>query len=139
MTDPSSDVSDAEIGLRLPTRPADPSELDGDQLLTAMVTPDETTLRFSGYGFGGWLQPHGSAEFLVWQMSQTTLADAVPKDVREIFARVQKVFVYGLLDYDFFTVAANETHLALEGALRARFVSFSATRSRCWSVESQTL
>jgi hypothetical protein len=124
MTERPSDVPDLDERLRPSSEPVDPSELDGDQLLKAMLTPDETTLRFSGYGFGGRLMPRDSAEFLAWQMSQTALAEEIPDDVREVFARVQKVFIYGLLDYDFFTVAASETHLALEGALRARFVSW---------------
>jgi hypothetical protein len=96
--------------------------LDGDALLSALTAPDEMTLRFSPWGLGGRLRPQDSARFLVDQMAQCTLHDAVPDDIRANFARVQKVFIYGLVEYDLFTVAIDETHLALEGALRARFV-----------------
>lgn len=76
------------------------STLDGVRLLAEIQTPDELTLRFSGWGFGGRLEPADSAEFLAEQMAQSTLHAEVPQDVRATFARAQKVFIYGLLEAD---------------------------------------
>jgi len=59
-------------------------------------------------------------------LERAELAAVVPDDVRENFARVRKLHLYGLLDYDFFSIAIDQAHLVLEGALRHRFVSYYA-------------
>lgn len=96
----------------------------GEEILNQLRKADETTSRFSAWGLGGRLEPAESAAFLSGLLSHATLVDAVPEDVRLNFERVHKVFLYGLLDYDLFTAAYFLGHLALEGALRARFISY---------------
>jgi hypothetical protein len=98
--------------------------VNGEEILNRLTEVDETTLRFSAWGLGGRLEPADSAAFLSGLLEHATLADAVPEDVRLSFERVHKVFLHGLLDYDLFTAAYFLGHLVLEGALRARFVSF---------------
>jgi hypothetical protein len=98
--------------------------VNGEEILNRLREADETTLRFSAWGFGGRLEPADSAAFLSGLLSHATLVDAVPEDVRMGFERVHKVFLHGLLDYDLFTAAYFLGHLVLEGALRARFISY---------------
>jgi hypothetical protein len=98
--------------------------VDGEDILNQLREADETTLRFSSWGFGGRLEPSASAAFLSGLLSHATLVDAVPEEVRLGFERVRRVFLHGLLDYDLFTAAYSIGHLVLEGALRARFVSY---------------
>jgi hypothetical protein len=98
--------------------------VDGEDILNQLREADETTLRFSSWGFGGRLEPSASAAFLSHLLGHATLVDDVPEDVRLGFERVRAVFLHGLLDYDLFTAAYFLGHLVLEGALRARFISF---------------
>jgi hypothetical protein len=98
--------------------------VNAEEILNRLREADETTLRFSPWGFGGRLEPADSAAFLSGLLSHATLVDAVPEDVRMGFERVHKVFLHGLLDYDLFTAAYFLGHLVLEGALRARFISY---------------
>ena len=84
-------------------------------------------MRFSSWGFGGRLEPSASAAFLSGLLRHATLVDAVPEEVRLNFERVRKVFLQGLLDYDLFTAAYFLGHIVLEGALRARFISYYAS------------
>lgn len=98
--------------------------MDGDAILGQLREADEATLRFSAWGFGGRLEPASSAAYLSDLLSHATLADAVPEEVRLSFERVRTVFLYGLLEYDLFTAAYSLGHLVLEGALRARLVSY---------------
>jgi hypothetical protein len=98
--------------------------VDGEEILKRLREVDETTLRFSSWGFGGRLEPAASAAFLAHLLSHATLVEHVPEDVRLGFERVRTVFLHGLLDYDLFTAAYFLGHLVLEGALRARFISY---------------
>jgi hypothetical protein len=52
------------------------------------------------------------------------VADDVPQDVRDNFERARKLHLYGVLEYEFFTAAADYALLVLEGALRVRFLSY---------------
>ena len=96
----------------------------GEEILSELREADETTLRFSPWGFGGRLEPADSAVFLSGLLSHAVLVDAVPEDVRMGFERVRRVFLHGLLDYEMFTAAYFLGHLVLEGALRHRFISY---------------
>jgi hypothetical protein len=98
--------------------------VNGEEILNGLRKTDESTLRFSPWGFGGRVEPADSAAFLSGLLSHATLVDAVPEDVRMGFERVRKVFLHGLLDYDMFTAAYFLGHLVLEGALRHRFISY---------------
>jgi hypothetical protein len=104
--------------------PDEPQNLAGEQILRELREADETTLRFSPWGFGGRLEPDSSAAFLAEMLSHATLGAAVPEDVRLSFDRVRSVFMHGLLDYELFSAAYSLGHLVLEGALRTRFISY---------------
>jgi len=99
---------------------------DGDRILEELRSADELTLRFNPWGFGGRLEPAASARYLSELLAYAALREGVPEDVRLNFERVRNVFLHGLLDYDLFSAAYDLGHLALEGALRARFVDFYA-------------
>ena len=102
--------------------------MDGAEILAKLRDVDPLTLRFSPFGLGGSLAPEQSARFLAESVESIALSEDVPEDVRSNVARVRKLHLYGLLDYDFFTVAIDQAHLVLEGALRNRFVSFYGGR-----------
>lgn len=97
---------------------------EGDEILEALRRVDETTLIFNPWGIGGRLDPSSSALFLSRLLARATLADDVPEDVRLNFERVRKLFLHGLLEYEFFSLAFDVSHLVLEGALRHRFVTY---------------
>lgn len=106
--------------------------MDGSEILEELRRVDERTLRFSPWGLGGRLEPASSARFLAESLTYATLVDAVPEDVRLNFERARKLFLYGLLDYDLFSAAYDLGHLAMEGALRHRFVTYYETRVPIW-------
>lgn len=98
-------------------------DLDGADLLADLQRPDELALRFNPYGLGSRLAPEDAARFQAASIAQALLADDVPEDVRDNFERARKLHLYGVLEYSFFTAAADYTLLVLEGALRQRFLS----------------
>src|SRR5688500_5657176 len=106
--------------------------MDGDEILEELRRVDETTLRFSPWGVGGRLEPPASARFLSESLTYAALVDAVPEDVCLNFERVRKLFLYGLLEYAFFSAAYDFGHLALEGALRHRFVTYYKGQVPIW-------
>ena len=86
---------------------------------------DDLTLHFWPGGLAGALmQPKDSLRYLQESIAGAQLVDVVPEEVRDNFERVRKTFLYGLLEYDLFTVADDDARLILEGALRNRFVSY---------------
>ena len=93
-------------------------------LLASLQCPDELTLRFSPYGFGAVLSPEDAAAFQDASIAEAVLVEQVPDDVAANFARARQLFLYGVLEYTFFTAAADYVVLVLEGALRLRFISF---------------
>lgn len=105
---------------------------DGEAILGELRRVDETTLHFSPWGLGGRLEPEASARFLSESLTYAAIADVVPEDVRLNFERVRKIFLYGLLEYDFFSVASDLAHLVLEGALRHRFVTYYQGQVPVW-------
>jgi hypothetical protein len=98
--------------------------LDGDDVLAALRAVDEGSLYFTPGGLAGPLEPAQAARIFATWMAQLSLADDVPEDIRLNFDRVRKLFLYGLLERDLFSLANHEAHLVLEGALRHRFVSY---------------
>ena len=85
---------------------------------------DERTLRFSPFGLGGKMTPEGAARFQQEVISHPDLAPGVPQRVCDCFERLRMTHAYGVLCYDFFTIAHDQAQLALEFALRERFVEF---------------
>src|SRR5436309_2212004 len=99
---------------------------DGEEILAALRAVDETTLAFNPLGLGGRLGPEDSARFLARLLDRATLRPDVPENVRQNFERLRRLFMYGVLEYQFFTAADDAAFLVLEGALRNRFVSYYA-------------
>jgi hypothetical protein len=64
-----------------------------------------------------------SAQFVQELVASSELAADVPEGVRRIFERLRTTHIYGLFEYDLFTVAESLAYLTFEGALRARFVA----------------
>ncbi len=93
-------------------------------ILQELQTPDEATLAFNSFGFGGRLQPEDAADFQAAAIARAVLAEDVPEDVRNNFERARKLHLYGVLEYEFFAAAGDYALLVLEGALRARFLAF---------------
>lgn len=85
---------------------------------------DERTLSFSPYGLGGKLPTEQAARFQQETIAQPDLAPGVPQRVRDCYDRLRTIHSYGVLCYDFFTVAHDQAQLALEFALRERFMEF---------------
>jgi hypothetical protein len=85
---------------------------------------DERTLAFSPFGLGGKLAAQDAARFQQEAVSHPDLAPSVPQRVRDCVDRLRTTHAYGVLCYDFFTIAHDQAQLALEFALRERFVEF---------------
>lgn len=56
-------------------------------------------------------------------IAEIQLIPQVPEGVRRTFDRAKRLYVYGHLEYDFFTVSLHYAHLALDAALHARWSS----------------
>jgi len=94
-----------------------------DSLLRELQAPDQLSLRFNHLGFGSALSPDDAARHQARTIASATLADEVPRAIQENFERARKLHLYGVLEYEFFTAAADYALLVLEAALRARFLS----------------
>src|SRR5215469_16878141 len=85
---------------------------------------DERTLKFQPLGLGGRMRPEDAARYQQEVISHPGLAPEVPQRVRGCFERLRTIYSYGVLCYDLFTVAYDQAQLALELALRERFMEF---------------
>jgi hypothetical protein len=94
------------------------------EMLVELQRPDDLTRRFNSLGFGGCLSPQDTARFQAATIASAQLVDDVPEGLRNSFDRVRKVHLYGVLDYDLFTIANHHVLLVMEGALRIRFLSY---------------
>ncbi|MER5927549.1 hypothetical protein [Streptomyces mirabilis] len=94
--------------------------------LEELQTPDSTALIFTPFGLGGAMPPERSAEFLQRLVADCVLAPDVAEGSRREFDRLQRLFPYGLLDYDVFTVVDDRALLVMEQALRERFIQWCA-------------
>jgi hypothetical protein len=83
---------------------------------------DERALAFSPFGLGGKLAAEDAARFQQEAVTHPELAQGVPQRVRDCIDRLRMTHAYGVLCYEFFTVAHDQARLALEFALRERFV-----------------
>lgn len=98
--------------------------MDEPQSLSELLTVDDMTRAFRPLGLSGaLLPPDDSLTYLRDTIAQAQLIPTVPETVRNNFERVRKTFLYGLMEYDLFTVADDDARLVLEGALRLRFVT----------------
>jgi hypothetical protein len=87
---------------------------------------DERTLRFAPLGLvlGGTMRPEDAALYQQEVISHAELAPGVAESTRVTFDRLRRLYAYGVLHYDIFTVVEDQTYLVLEHALRERFVDF---------------
>lgn len=92
--------------------------------LADLQTPDEMALLFNPIGFGGRMEPEDAARFQMSVIADTTLVEDVPLEIRENFERARQLHIYGILQYEFFTVSSDYSLLVLESALRVRFLSY---------------
>jgi len=95
-----------------------------DSLLRALQAPDQLSLRFNHLGFGSMLSPEDAARHQAQAIANAQLVEQVPRTVTENFERARKLHLHGVLEYEFFTAAADYALLVLEGALRLRFLSY---------------
>ena len=85
---------------------------------------DERALAFSPFGLGGRMDAPDAVRFQQDVVSHPELAPDLPQRVHDGFDRLRRTHAYGVLFYDFFTVAHDQARLFLEFALRERFVEF---------------
>jgi hypothetical protein len=95
-----------------------------EDLLTRLQEPDERALVFNPLGMGGRMPPEQAARFQAAAIEPARLAEDVPEGIRAYWERVRLLHQHGVLEYEFFSGAADLALLALEGALRRRFVDF---------------
>jgi hypothetical protein len=93
-----------------------------EDLLTRLQEPDERALVFNPLGLGGRMPPEQAARFQAATIEPAKLAEDVPDGIRDYWERVRLLHQHGVLEYEFFSAAADLALLALEGALRRRFV-----------------
>ncbi|MFE0151060.1 hypothetical protein ACFWY5_28200 [Nonomuraea sp. NPDC059007] len=86
--------------------------------------PDERSLRFSPWSFGGRMRPEDAAAFQQETVGYSDLVPQVCERVRTRFDQVRVTFSYGVLSYSLFTAAHDQAYLTLEFAVRARFLEF---------------
>lgn len=94
--------------------------------LDELCQPDDRTLRFTpmGLGLGVQMRPDAAAEYQQQVVAQFELDPSVAEDTRRTFAHLRTVYAYGVLSYEVYTLVNDHALLALEQALRDRFVEF---------------
>lgn len=99
--------------------------VDEPKTLTELLALDDMTRAFWPLGLSGALMPsEDSLRSLRDSIDRADLVAEVPEEVRNNFERVRKTYLYGLMEYDLFTVADDDARLILEGALRVRFMTY---------------
>jgi hypothetical protein len=99
--------------------------VDEPTTLTELLTLDDMTRAFWPLGLSSALMPsEDSLRSLRDSIDRADLVAEVPQEVRDNFERVRKTYLYGLMEYDLFTVADDDARLILEGALRVRFMTY---------------
>lgn len=102
-----------------------PRSVDEPKTLTELLALDEMTRAFWPLGLSSALMPsEDSLRSLRDSIDRADLVADVPQEVRKNFERVRKTYLYGLMEYDLFTVADDDARLILEGALRIRFMTY---------------
>jgi hypothetical protein len=95
-----------------------------EDLLARLQEPDERALIFNPLGLGGRLPADQAARFQAATIEPARLAVDVPEGIRDYWERVRLLHKHGVLEYEFFSAAADLALFALEGALRRRFIDF---------------
>src|SRR5258708_40013271 len=95
-----------------------------------LATPDERSQRFSSRGFSpSHLLTPDSAAAHIQRTVDVALDAAVPATMRESYRRGCSTHVYGLLDYELFTVAGDLALLTLQQAFAERLRSHYGGRN----------
>jgi len=94
--------------------------------LAQLQEPDSRTLRFTPHGLGVTVQmrPEDSARFQQEVVASLELAPAVADGTRMSFEDLRKIFAYGVLCYEIFTMVRDHALLVIEQALRDRFLEW---------------
>ena len=97
-----------------------------DDVLGAIVEPDEMTLRFSPGGIlmDRKMTPESSAAYLDSIARRQPIDARVPLAIRQAHERVVQVHMHGLFDYGLFSVAEQLGWMLPESALGLRFVAW---------------
>lgn len=93
--------------------------------LQELQAADGLTLAFGPLGLGGQMRPEHSLEFQQLQIADCDLVEGVADSTRAAFERLRRVYAYGVLSYDIFTVVSDAAQLVRERALRDRFMQWS--------------
>jgi hypothetical protein len=70
------------------------------------------------------MRPEDAALYQQEVISHAELVPVVAEGTRMTFDRLRRLYAYGVLYYDIFTVVEDQAHLVLEHALRERFLDF---------------
>jgi hypothetical protein len=81
-------------------------------LLTRLQEPDERALVFNPLGLGGRMPPEQAARFQAATIEPARLAEDVPEGIRDYWERVRPLHQHGVLEYEFFSAAADLALLA---------------------------
>ncbi|MFI0714455.1 hypothetical protein ACH4SK_28225 [Streptomyces inhibens] len=92
--------------------------------LQELQTADRMSLAFGPHGLGSSLSPESAAEFQQLRIAECELAAEVADGTRRSFERLKRVFAYGVLCYDVYTLIDDHALLMREQALRDRFVQW---------------
>jgi hypothetical protein len=92
--------------------------------LAELAEPDEASLAIRPLGIDPAHVAEGVAEYRQKLVASFELVAEVPETTRLSYDRVRNIYAYGILCYDFYTVAGNQAQLVVEQALRERFLPF---------------
>jgi hypothetical protein len=98
--------------------------------LDELTAGDHRTRLFSGAGLlnGYEITPASAFERVQLMIADSDLGPQVPASVWQFFERCRELHVYGYFNYDFFSIAFEQAHLAIELALKVRFVEHYSKR-----------
>jgi hypothetical protein len=92
--------------------------------LAELAEPDEASLAIRPLDIDPLRVAEGVAEYRQKVVASFELVGEVPESTRLSYDRVRTIYAYGVLCYDFYTVAGNQARLVVEQALRERFLPF---------------
>lgn len=62
-------------------------------------------------------------------IGEIKLIPLVPKEVKTVFNRAKQLFIFGFFRYEFFTISQHYAYLALESAIKARYMKSLGTKA----------
>lgn len=96
------------------------------QSLDDLTAADERALQFTPYGLslGSALAPGAAAQYQQELIANSDLVQEAPRATTLAFDRIRRLHAYGVLFYDAYTITHDQCGLALELALRERFLAW---------------